>query len=101
MGTWDGATEAGGGRNRAGQVGRALLPSAPRVRLALGSSRSPFSGSDTGCGGGAGPSVQGYGLDDAENPFWPREPERSWAPSFIPDLLVLQNILQQVWAKGG
>lgn len=80
-----------GGGCGTGQPGRALLPSAPRERLALESSRSPCSGSDVGCGGCAEPSVQGCGLDDAENPFWPREPERSRVPSFVP-WSSLQNI---------
>lgn len=78
-----------------GQPGRALLPAG----LALESCWLLGSGCEVGCRGAAQPSVQGRGSHDAENPFWPCEPEWSQVPSFIPDLLALRNILQQVWAK--
>lgn len=94
-GTWDGATEqeqGWGWGSRGGLCSRRVWHW-----------RAPLlgSGCEVGCRGAAQPSVQGRGSHDAENPFWPCEPEWRQVPSFIPDLLALRNILQQVWAKAG
>lgn len=103
----------GGARVRLGRGARARGAAGWGSRGGLSSSWHPeglalerywslWCGSSVGCGGGAEPSVQGWG--DAGNPFWPCESQRSWMPAGCQPPapgFPLQNALWQGWPKAG